>query len=171
MDNQPVVATADVAASSCSSNLGASDIPKSNYTLSVAVPKDHQILFKEPNVVVQATIRFVADTAQPLVVALHPEASKDQSSDIVLFSGNVDIAKSAAVARVIHHVNGEEVGILTINPALHDTTGEDDCASDGQTDSGVQSKYSMRTQLHWVPSLACPGTCLLKMPFSPTSLC
>ncbi|KAJ2506335.1 hypothetical protein H4217_009042, partial [Coemansia sp. RSA 1939] len=138
MDNQPVVATADVAASSCSSNLGASDIPKFNHTLSVAVPKDHQILLKEPNVVVQATISFVADTAQPLLVALHPEASKDQSSDIVLFSGNVDIAKSEAVARVIHHVNGEEVGILTINPALHDTTGEDDCASDGQTDSGVQ---------------------------------
>ncbi|KAJ2502244.1 hypothetical protein GGI11_007731, partial [Coemansia sp. RSA 2049] len=142
MDNQPVVATADVAASSCSSNLGASDIPKFNHTLSVAVPKDHQILLKEPNVVVQATISFVADTAQPLLVALHPEASKDQSSDIVLFSGNVDIAKSEAVARVIHHVNGEEVGILTINPALHDTTGEDDCASDGQTDSGLDSAGS-----------------------------
>ncbi|KAJ2653713.1 hypothetical protein GGH99_007498, partial [Coemansia sp. RSA 1285] len=166
MNNQPVVATADVAASSCSSNLGASDIPKSNHTLSVAVPKDHQILFKEPNVVVQATISFVADTAQPLVVALHPEASKDQSTDIVLFSGNFDIAKSEAVARVIHHVNGEEVGILTINPALHDTTGEDDCASDGQTDSGVQSAGGPISALKRLAQLDSAGSSCMDLTLS-----
>ncbi|KAJ2572394.1 hypothetical protein IW140_000845 [Coemansia sp. RSA 1813] len=138
MDKQAETATVSAVASTL--DCDGSDLPKYNYTLSVAVPKDHPVLSSQPDVAVQATISFVADSIPPLVVALQPsDSSKDQSADTLGFSGTVDIAKSDVVARVLHHVNGEEVGILTIDPAFNDAAGNDDCASDGQTDSGVQS--------------------------------
>ncbi|KAJ1797777.1 hypothetical protein LPJ59_002918, partial [Coemansia sp. RSA 2399] len=138
MDKQTETAALSAVASTL--DCGGSDLPKSNnYTISVAVPKDHPALSKQADVAVKATISFVADAKQPLVVELQPSDSKDQSAGTVAFSGIVDIAKSDAVARVLHHVNGEEAGILTIDPAFNDDAGDDDCASDGQTDSGVQS--------------------------------
>ncbi|KAJ2845791.1 hypothetical protein GGI22_006440, partial [Coemansia erecta] len=136
MDKQTETAALSAVASTL--DCGGNGLPKSNYTISVAVPKDHPALSSQADVSVKATISFVADDRQPLVVELQPNDSKEQSAGTVSFTGIVDIAKSDAVARVLHHVNGEEAGILTIDPAFNDDTSDDDCASDGQTDSGVQ---------------------------------